>query len=143
MEGGALDKACNELQALVSGLKPPKQLSKDVGESHTAHRLISCCQTSCCSILDLSVCTGHVSTALVQAFFELVHLYPVSSDHMHNTSTRFCCYGSTTSGYVCLECAMQARHLAAGVTHCICLSQHDSLVCCYGLRVKGFSHLGT
>lgn len=88
MEGGALDKACNELQALVSGLKPPKQLSKDVGESDTAHRLICCCQTSCCSILDLSVCTGHVSTALVQVFFELVHLYPVSSDHMHNTSTR-------------------------------------------------------
>ena len=43
LEGGALDKACNELQALVSGLKPPKQLSKEVGESDTAHRLISCC----------------------------------------------------------------------------------------------------
>ncbi|DBA93500.1 hypothetical protein WJX82_005630 [Trebouxia sp. C0006] len=33
LEGGALDKACNELQALVSGLKPPKQLSKDVGKA--------------------------------------------------------------------------------------------------------------
>lgn len=65
MEGGALDKACNELQALVSGLKPPKQLSKEVGESDNAHRLITCCQSSCYSVLDLLVCTRHVSTALV------------------------------------------------------------------------------
>lgn len=33
LEGGALDKACNELQELVSSLKPPQQLCKDVGGS--------------------------------------------------------------------------------------------------------------
>ncbi len=81
MEGGALDKACNELQALVSGLKPPKQLSKEVGESDNAHRLISCCQSLCCSVLNLSVCIGHVSTALVQVLFALVHLFTVASGH--------------------------------------------------------------
>jgi len=32
LEGGALDKACNELQALVAGLQAPQQLSNDVGE---------------------------------------------------------------------------------------------------------------
>ena len=32
LEGGALDKACNQLQELVSGLQPPPQLSKDVGK---------------------------------------------------------------------------------------------------------------
>ena len=32
LEGGALDKACNELQELLSGLQPPAQLCKDVGK---------------------------------------------------------------------------------------------------------------
>ncbi len=77
MEGGALDKACNELQALVSFLKPPKQLSKDVGESHTAHRLISYCHRSCYSVLHLFACTAHVRT--VQVFFALVRLFPAAT----------------------------------------------------------------
>ena len=32
LEGGALDTACSELQELVSALKVPQQLCKDVGE---------------------------------------------------------------------------------------------------------------
>lgn len=32
LEGGALDKACNQLQELVSGLQPPPQLVKDISK---------------------------------------------------------------------------------------------------------------
>lgn len=32
LEGGALNKACNKLQGLVSGLQPPAQLCKDIGK---------------------------------------------------------------------------------------------------------------
>lgn len=34
LEGGALDKACNQLQELVSGLQAPPQLCKDIGKSY-------------------------------------------------------------------------------------------------------------
>ncbi|KAL3145446.1 2,3-dihydroxyphenylpropionate/2,3-dihydroxicinnamic acid 1,2-dioxygenase, variant 2 [Trebouxia sp. C0009 RCD-2024] len=33
LEGGALDKACNKLQGLVSGLQAPRQLCKDIGKA--------------------------------------------------------------------------------------------------------------
>ena len=36
LEGGALDKACQQLQQLVQGLSIPSQISKDVGEQPLA-----------------------------------------------------------------------------------------------------------
>lgn len=35
-EGGALDKACSELQALISSLKVPANLAKEAGKSTSA-----------------------------------------------------------------------------------------------------------
>lgn len=37
LEGGALDKACSQLQELVSGLQAPPQLYKDVGRCAQPH----------------------------------------------------------------------------------------------------------
>lgn len=50
LEGGALDQACNELQALVSALKPPKQLCKEVGQSRLLQHVPGCSQETACAV---------------------------------------------------------------------------------------------